>query len=112
MPLLLIALGGALGSVARYLAAGAVHRVAPPFFPYGTFVVNVTGCLVFGLLAGLAHERAMIGETRNPLRAYSIAGSKRRSKSSLPNFADSSTHADTAPGTVTEFHPVSGTCLK
>jgi CrcB protein len=60
-PLLLIALGGALGSVARYLAAGAVHRVTPPFFPYGTFVVNVTGCLVFGVLAGLANERAMIG---------------------------------------------------
>jgi CrcB protein len=59
--LLLVAAGGALGSVARYLLAGAVHRIAPPFFPYGTFVVNVTGCLVFGLLAGLANERGMIG---------------------------------------------------
>ena len=59
--LLYIAAGGALGSVARYLMAGAVHRIAPPFFPYGTFVVNVTGCVVFGLLAGLAFERGMIG---------------------------------------------------
>ena len=47
--------------MARYLLAGAVHRFAPPFFPYGTFVVNVTGCAVFGLLAGLANERGMIG---------------------------------------------------
>jgi CrcB protein len=58
---LLIALGGALGSVARYLASGAVHRVSSPFFPYGTFVVNVSGCLVFGVLAGLANERAVLG---------------------------------------------------
>lgn len=61
MHLLLIAVGGGLGSMARYLLAGAVHRFAPPFFPYGTFVVNVTGCAVFGLLAGLANERGMIG---------------------------------------------------
>jgi CrcB protein len=59
--LFLIALGGALGSVARYVVSGAVHRFTPAFFPYGTFVVNVTGCLVFGLLAGLANERSMIG---------------------------------------------------
>src|SRR4051794_31935206 len=45
----------------RFLVAGAVHRFAPPFFPYGTFVVNVTGCAVFGLLAGLAAERGTIG---------------------------------------------------
>jgi len=59
--LLLIAVGGGLGSMTRFLVAGAVHRFAPPFFPYGTFVVNVTGCAVFGLLAGLATERGTIG---------------------------------------------------
>ena len=53
MHLLLIGVGGGLGSMARYLVAGAVHRFTPPFFPYGTFVVNVTGCAVFGLLAAL-----------------------------------------------------------
>jgi len=71
VPLLLVAAGGALGSVARYLAAGAVHRVASPFFPYGTFVVNVTGCVVFGLLAGLANERGMIGSSG---RAFLLVG--------------------------------------
>jgi CrcB protein len=59
--LILVALGGALGSVARYLVAGAVHRVAQPFFPYGTVVVNVTGCLAIGLIAGLVNERGVIG---------------------------------------------------
>jgi len=58
---LLVALGGALGSVTRYLVSQAVHRISSPFFPYGTFVVNVTGCLVFGLFAGLANERGPLG---------------------------------------------------
>src|SRR5581483_5401775 len=40
-----------------------------------------------------------------------MAGSKSRSKGSLPNLTCSSTHADTAPGTVTEFHPRAGTAL-
>ncbi len=46
----LVALGGALGSVARYLLSTTVHRFVPPVFPYGTFVVNVTGCLLAGVL--------------------------------------------------------------
>ena len=46
----LVALGGALGSVARYLLSMFVHRFVPPVFPYGTFVVNVAGCLLAGVL--------------------------------------------------------------
>jgi CrcB protein len=50
-----VALGGALGSVARY----AVGRAVPPAagLPIATLLVNVTGCLAFGLAAGwLARE--------------------------------------------------------
>jgi CrcB protein len=43
-----VAFGGAIGSACRYLLDGAVYRVLPATFPYGTFVVNVIGCLVFG----------------------------------------------------------------
>jgi len=56
--LLLIALGGALGSVCRYqlsvwmLAFAGATAEAPPRFPVGTFAVNLLGCLVAGLLAG------------------------------------------------------------
>jgi CrcB protein len=57
MLLLAVALGGAIGAVTRYTLATAVHRVVPTLFPLGTFVVNVMGCLVFGLLAGLAEGR-------------------------------------------------------
>ena len=52
---LLVAVGGALGSVARYLLGGWVLQNTLTWrFPLGTFLVNVIGCLVIGFLAGLA----------------------------------------------------------
>jgi fluoride exporter len=49
-----VALGGALGAVARFkLAAWVLHAFASaPRFPWPTFVVNVVGCLAAGFLAG------------------------------------------------------------
>jgi CrcB protein len=54
-----IAVGGALGSVARHGVNHLVHvRWLTTRFPIGTVVVNVAGCFVIGLLAGLlASER-------------------------------------------------------
>ena len=50
-----VALGGAIGSLARYELTGWVlHRTVSWRFPAGTFVVNVVGCLIAGALAGLA----------------------------------------------------------
>ena len=58
--LLLVATGGALGSVARFLLSGFVLRQVPDWrFPLGTFTVNVVGCLVAGLLAGLAERNSL-----------------------------------------------------
>lgn len=48
---LLIALGGALGSVARYWLSGVIAVHYGETFPWGTFWVNVTGCLAIGFLA-------------------------------------------------------------
>ena len=50
---LFVALGGALGSVARYAASGAIARASNEVFPWGTLTVNVTGCFVIGLFAML-----------------------------------------------------------
>ena len=49
--LLWIGLGGAAGSVLRYLIGGFVQRSAHSGFPAGTLVVNVLGCFVIGVLA-------------------------------------------------------------
>ena len=59
--LLLVALGGAIGSVARFKLSGYVlHHTIDWRFPAGTFAVNVAGCLVAGILAGLAEKHDML----------------------------------------------------
>ena len=54
MTWLAVAVGGALGSMARH---GVTHVMRAQRFPLGIVVVNVTGCLVIGLLAGLIAAR-------------------------------------------------------
>jgi CrcB protein len=55
--ILLVALGGAIGSVARFKLSGLVlHHTIDWKFPAGTFAVNVAGCLIAGILAGLAEK--------------------------------------------------------
>ncbi len=75
MTLLLIALGGALGSVARFLLSTAVLRITGTLFPLGTFVVNVIGCVLFGLIAGAAEQRVpMTPEMRRFLLVGILGG--------------------------------------
>ena len=66
-----IALGGAVGSVARYALAGLVQRCTSPYFPYGTFAVNIVGCLVFGIIFGLTEQRFAISPA---MRAFLLIG--------------------------------------
>ncbi|GAB1644788.1 fluoride efflux transporter CrcB [Krasilnikovia sp. MM14-A1259] len=53
MTLLLVALGAAVGAPMRYLADRAVQARHASLFPWGTFMVNVFGSLVLGLLTAL-----------------------------------------------------------
>jgi CrcB protein len=53
---LLVALGGALGSVARYGASGLAVRWFGDSFPWGTLMVNVSGSFAIGLFATLTAE--------------------------------------------------------
>jgi len=58
--LLLVGLGGFIGAVTRYKLGGWVlHMTAQEKFPYGTFIVNLTGCLVVGILAGLVVKHGL-----------------------------------------------------
>lgn len=47
-----VALGGALGSLGRYFATQWVTALAGSAFPWGTVLVNVTGCALIGFFAG------------------------------------------------------------
>jgi fluoride exporter len=54
---LLVALGGALGSVARFWVGGTVASRLGTRFPYGTLVINITACLVIGFSIEYLGER-------------------------------------------------------
>lgn len=63
--LLLIAVAGGLGALSRYGLAGLVQRWTDSMFPWGTAVVNVVGCFLFGLLWVAMEERFSLSpETR------------------------------------------------
>jgi fluoride exporter len=53
----LIAAAGAIGALARYHVQGLVNRIYLGAFPLGTFVVNITGCLLLGVLFSALTER-------------------------------------------------------
>jgi len=55
--IVLLALGGAAGTLSRYGLSGLAHRLLGESFPFGTFVVNITGCFLFGLIAGFFEAR-------------------------------------------------------
>ena len=54
MKILLVATGGALGSVLRYVLGGWIQTASGSLFPIGTMSINVLGCLVIGFLAALS----------------------------------------------------------
>lgn len=58
MPVLLaVALGGALGSLARYGADRLIERRSFSVFPWSTFTVNATGCLLIGFVIAALVDR-------------------------------------------------------
>lgn len=61
---LLVALGGALGSLLRYLLGAWVQGVSSPGFPWSTFLVNALGSLLIGAVVRLSLEGALSGEAR------------------------------------------------
>jgi CrcB protein len=71
LALALVAIGGAIGSVSRYLLSTAVLRLSGSLFPVGTFAVNVAGCIVFGAIVGAAEHRVVLAPE---MRAFLLVG--------------------------------------
>jgi len=67
-------IGGAVGTVARYLLAGAVYRFAGTGFPYGTLIVNLSGCFILGILAALTDKKFMLGPDARLLLMIGFCG--------------------------------------
>ena len=70
-PYVLVALGGALGSMARYGAAAWVNRLARSPFPWGTLAVNIAGSFLIGLVMVLLLKT---GEWRENFRLLLVTG--------------------------------------
>lgn len=69
--ILLVAVGGALGSVARYLTSLATLRWFGPGYPWGTLSVNIVGGLAIGIFAELIARRF---DGSQELRLFIITG--------------------------------------
>lgn len=74
IPLLLVMLGGALGSGARYLTGRAALSLLGPNFPYGTLAVNLIGGLAMGLLVGALSRMNAPGDNLRLLLAVGVLG--------------------------------------
>jgi len=68
------ALGGAIGSVARVIVSTGIARWTGEEFPFGTIVVNVSGAIVMGLLAGFGQTEPGKLILTEPSRAFLMIG--------------------------------------
>lgn len=71
--LLLIALGGAVGALLRYLVSVLGHRLLGGAFPWGTLAVNLLGCFLIGFLWALS-ERLALPRYAGPLLFTGMLG--------------------------------------
>lgn len=69
--ILLVALGGMIGCVCRFLVVSFAARLLPSSFPFGTFAVNFIGCFAIGTVAGFAERYAWLGQE---WRVFLMAG--------------------------------------
>ena len=69
-----VAVGGMLGSVARYWIAGIAQRWSGSAFPLGTLAVNVLGSFVVGLVICLSLERGLVGASGRLFLAVGVCG--------------------------------------
>ena len=70
---ILVFLGGGLGSGLRYLVAIAMKQYSK-FLPFGTFTVNMVGCLLIGLVLGYAHKENTLTSNQTLLLATGFCG--------------------------------------
>lgn len=73
--LLLVAVGGAAGALARYLIGGWIAGRMGISFPWGTIFINVTGSFLLGLLGVLSYERLLLPPEALTLLGVGFLGS-------------------------------------
>ncbi|MCO6358668.1 fluoride efflux transporter CrcB [Roseivirga pacifica] len=72
--MLIVAIGGGVGSALRFLIQETIHKNFEGVTPYGTFVVNMLGCFLIGLFLGWVENEKYLTETTNLLLISGFCG--------------------------------------
>jgi fluoride exporter len=69
-----LAIGGLTGTFARYFLAGAVYEILGTRFPYGTLIVNLSGCFIIGVLTTIAENKFLLNSNLRVLLMIGFCG--------------------------------------
>ena len=69
--IILVSIGGALGSVFRYFTSIFINKYFYTLFPLATFLVNIVGCLLIGVLLGLLDKHLVVS---SELKLFFVTG--------------------------------------
>jgi fluoride exporter len=69
-----LAIGGLTGTFARYFLAGAVYELLGTRFPYGTLIVNLSGCFIIGILTTVAENKFLLNPNMRILLMIGFCG--------------------------------------
>ena len=70
--LIFVGMGGGIGSIFRYLVSRIPFTQGP--FPWATFIINITGCFIIGLLIGLSFKYSFMDENMRLLFVTGFCG--------------------------------------
>ena len=66
--------GGVFGTIARYALSGGAYQLFGSNFPYGTLVVNLTGCFLIGFLTAISEEKFLLSPNARLLLMAGFCG--------------------------------------
>ena len=69
-----LVLGSIAGGIARYTLAGKIYDKLGTTFPYGTLVINISGCLLIGFFNSLAEDKFLLGPNERVLLMTGFCG--------------------------------------
>ncbi|RLZ11983.1 fluoride efflux transporter CrcB [Faecalibacter macacae] len=72
--ILLVGIGGALGSILRYLITIGIKQLVTISFPIATFSINILGCLLIGILYGISEKNNLGNSDLNTLLIVGFCG--------------------------------------
>ena len=74
LQILIIGLGGFVGTVARYGVSVLAYKYAGATFPFGTLTVNIVGCFLIGLVYGVIQEKDVLSTTSRLFLTVGVFG--------------------------------------